>query len=453
MFFLILFTIPFLFYFLKKSKSGNIFILLIINGMIFGELSIFSGSVEEKLVFLFVSIFILIKCINYKKSKLFYFFPRGFDIYLTVFLFIYLFVQSVRSIITIPRGVGSLFWPIFFLISVLFFYIAANRPKFDIAMSGLDIILISRNILSTLCVYLLLISGSSILYQLGILTDSDYLPFRGTLLFTLTSFFPIVYIHYVHDNIFWKRIALFTGFLGLLGAILVSSRAALVPILFFYLLTVFGKKINLKFVIIFSISLFFFALFLFGNAYFFEDTLQTILDTFRIFSYSEKSLDEIEDLDRIIHYLATWELLHNDLWILFFGVGFRLSGFYLANPLAEYYRLMLPHLDFVVELGSTSDAYTFGWNGLLLDLGLVGLFLLISCFARNFLFIIKNSRGLFRMILLGTLFVFILRLFANGFSGWTIFYFLIIPAYIYNIFVMSRNAFMDVVSSDSPRSY
>jgi hypothetical protein len=434
-------SVLFLIFIFIELKKRNIFVPLIANGMLFGEFSFYPGSAEEKLNFLIISLFILTQALTQRNNKIYKFFPRGFDGYLTVLLFLYLLIQSMRSIIVAPRGMGSLFWPFFFIYMALIFYIAKNRSGLIDPLDIKVIIRMSRKLLIILFSYLILIIFSYALFWNGFLDDSRYLPFRSTLLFTLTCFFPLVYIHYVHDELFWKRIALCTGFLGLLAAILVSSRAALVPILFLLSLTIFynnKRSINLISTII-LISTLVFSLTLL-NQQFAEDIYQTLQDTIRIFSYQDKNLDEIEDLDRIIHYLTTWDILVNDFLKFFIGVGFRLSGLYLAQPLAYYYNTMLPHLDFNIELGNDFDVYSFGWNSMFLEYGLIGVFLIILCFVRNIIIIKNNSRGAFRIILLLTLIVFVLRLFANSFSGWVIFYLMIIPGFVFNFYILSNNS-------------
>lgn len=436
----ILLSVLYLIFISFELKKKNIFVPLIVNGMLFGEFSFYPGSAEEKLNFIIISFFIFTQLII-PRNKIFQFFPRGFDGYLTACLFLYLFFQSMRSIIVAPRGIGSFFWPFFFIYMALIFYIAKNRSGLIAPLDVKVIIGMSRKLLILLFFYLILIIIFYTFFSIGIIDDSPYLPFRSTLLFTLTCFFPLVYIHYVHDDLFWMRIALCTGFSGVLAAILISSRAALVPILFLFSLTILCRRPNVKLILL--ILLIFPLAFLLNltNQQFSEDIYQTIQDTMRIFSYQEKSLDEIEDLDRIIHYMATWDIIINDFLKFLLGVGFRLSGLYLAQPLADYYNKMLPHLDFNVELGNDSDVYSFGWNSMFLELGLIGVFLIVFCLIRNFIFIKNYSHGAFRIVLMLTLLIFMLRLFANSFSGLTTFYLMIIPGFIFNFYVLAINAF------------
>jgi hypothetical protein len=398
--------------------------LLVGVSALFGELSVSVGNTEEKIGFLLLVLLVINGELSFGqrtiKENAERYVTRT-DLLISQLFLAYLTVQSVRSILVYSRSPGSLFWPVAFAIATAA-HLRKGKTRLIHGQESASTVKIGRIVVMTLATYEILIIVSYISTKYGILNESSILPFKSALLFPSTCLAPLVYLHSRYDKIAWRRAAIVVSVMGLYCSAILSSRASLVPLLLFFVASFAGqmrRAIAISTTVIFAL--------LAVTPAVLTDAIQTVQDSVR---NPEETVDisgAPRDYDRIVHYIASFELAENDRLVALFGVGFRLAGVYLAPSLADYYRMSLPGLDFEVELGSFYDSYTFGWNGLLTDLGFVGILLILALVWSNASMIIKHTNGLTRLVFFLSLAVFVARLFTNSYSGQIMFYLFLIP--------------------------
>ncbi len=431
----------FIVFFLLENRSREKVVQpIMLVALAFCEFSAYIGSLEEKALIGFIFFMWLVGIKGRGRSDFKMFKLARSDYLLSAFLFVYLIFQSGRSAVEYSRGAHSYYWPIFF--GCLFILMYACRECKAEGHSREDHALVksSRAILALLSVYGLVLITSYLLVFLHLIPDDPRLPYKTSLIYPFTCFMPLVFLHFKYDSAVWGAVSVSVVFLGIVGAVLISSRAALAPLIFLLLLMFLSARIGyLRRFIVIAVAV--------GGAGLLTvllglggDLAQTLADTVRIISVNAESNEQNSDIDRIIHYIATWEVVSRDWGLLVFGGGFRSSGYLLAPALADYYHATMPTLDFETELGSYSDAYTFGWNGLLIDLGLVGVFLVIMCIIKSGVLVLKGSTGAFRAVLIATIAVFTLRLFANNYASMALFYIMLAPCFVYGYFLRVAHA-------------
>jgi hypothetical protein len=437
----VLLVIIFLAYFLIEDRSAEKVVQpLVVVGIAFCEFGAYVGSLEEKSLILLIFFMWFMGIKGARRSDLSFFKIEKLDYAVSLLLFAYLAAQAFRSAIVYPRGVFSLYWPVFFGCLLVLSRGLFRCNSLDFECRGAALLSSSRVILGLLCVHGVLITISYLLVALNLIHPGAKIPYKTTLLFPFTCFLPLIFLHFKYDSRRWRYIAMIVAILGIVGAILVSSRASLAPMLFVacaMLIAGRGHILRRALIILAAVCL------VGAIMWYFRldgDFVQTLADTIRLVLPNTAAGGVNSDIDRVLHYAATWEVSRSDWSLFLFGSGFRSAGFLLAPVLSDYYRTFLPWLDFETELGSYSDAYTFGWNGILLDVGAVGVVIIFLCMLRNIFLILKRATGVFRVVLLASVAVLVFRLFANNYSSMMLFYFMIAPGLIFGYFLRVEHA-------------
>lgn len=204
-------------------------------------------------------------------------------------------------------------------------------------------------------------------------------------------------------------------------AICYDSRITLLIIIAFFLVAL--PKIGLRrLFLLLSLSLI-----LFSGVFFFGDTAKF---TDQIKSHSQALLESAcalwapreSDLDRFLHFQASFDAIEESETTLLFGYGVHSHRSVLSSYIKDSYRQNLPK----VKVGD--DIRTTGFTALLVDTGLIGILLLLAnflCVARKII-IQMNSPG--RTILLTSLTMLFLWLFVGNIQDIMLFYLLIMPS-------------------------
>lgn len=405
--------------------------VLFLFSIVFSDLQIFNIKIEFEILIL--SILALVTLAELNKGESFGS-RRGNKIDLLTVSFgiltIYLCLQSLIGAVSYWRGLFGFHW---FLLFAAFGYLACRGylfgGRFNPESQLADI---RKTIFWSFHFYLLLILVLELIPLEAFSALNLNRPVT-TLLLPITLCLPIVFLSIKHGSVIERWAAYVAWLLCFALTFLASSRATLIPL-------VIGSLLGS--VHIFNFAKTFRALLValpiaFGAVVYSWDSITesdlyaaieaTWQDAFSVFEDGSTDIEESHDADRLIHLAVTAELMLSDSRLGLVGTGFRTSGVYLAAPLLKWYQEHLPHLDFEEELGDAEDVVTFGIPALLIELGLLGVVLILFCWFTLFRRILAYSTGAWRMLLLLTLSALPLRLIGNNVLDAPLFYLAFAP--------------------------
>jgi len=162
-------------------------------------------------------------------------------------------------------------------------------------------------------------------------------------------------------------------------------------------------------------------------------------DTLLIFSdLVEPDQDELKDLDRYLNFLAVFDFFQAaSINTILFGTGFRSSWLYVAPYLELLYEIFMPNLDY------SKDLSVIGFPGLLVDIGVIGLFLFFTLFSAAILSNIKGLPFRWKLLIAVTIFGVFMRNYGNNVSANAITMLVIMP---YGVLWLLSNAIRAILS-------
>ncbi len=393
---------------IKKNNTNAIITASIFTVIFFSDFQIFPIKFEADLILFIVGIYFTFKTINYWKTKGL----TRLEIYFCILIF-YFFVQSIRGAI-FTHNFLSIRWPFFFLIIVLFsLYVFKNNKSFRISE-------ISTSIEYSTIFSILVFIFFSILNSF----------FDGKILIGKTYlFFPLIYV--IYFNFFQIKInnklrSNFLLLLALISVIFSSSRGAFLPTLIIAIVVFYKKGLIQKLKYISTMTISFLIILALGYG---DEILALLGDSLSIFTdfLTKDEVAEIHDLDRLIHLVTSIESVTKDSYHFIFGYGFRTEGIVFSNSLADYYKVLLPNLDYIQELNNPNNVDSFGIPAFISNYGLLGCLMFLTYIIMLYQSLILYDEFWYNFIILLILFFSLMRLYGNNFLNDYFFYFLIMP--------------------------
>jgi len=337
---------------------------------------------------------------------------------------LYMILQSCRGVLLLEDLI-KIHWIIFFsLLGILLFFISQIKYSFP------SIRKISLIIVSTSIGYSVLYITMGMYYEivLGKLRwDIQNTVWGGTTYaaFPLVIILPaILFLIQDKQKHAYRKIGWTALLILIFQSFYYDSRISWIIILIFFIVSLYVLGFR-KFFYIFLIFIFILNIFTnyvwpewYSNKIFLNTIFKSSLFIF--------NPSKAHDVGRLMHVKIGFPIINSNWKTLFFGYGFRASGPLIGPHLAElYYKYNMPHIaKQVINYEST-----IGFTTLLIECGLLGVFLL----SMNFFFVFRkiitikgNQRK--KLILLISLIITYLWLFITNPLDIILFYLMIMPS-------------------------
>jgi len=349
--------------------------------------------------------------------------------FIFISLIIYIIFQCFRGIL-ILNSPKKIRWVVFYMmLGVLVFLI--NKRKYKVP----SIRKISFFVLVASLLYFSFYLGYGILFEyLGVsryllqfAQSSSLFAIWGTtayVMFPLVITMPVIIIFLKDRNRVYRRLGWITLLVSVCTAIYYDSRVAIFTITAFMLISLFHLSIRkwLAVMIICAIILGFFFSFVWQNnrdmGFFLSDVYGTIG---RLQKAAQSGIGG-QDIDRYIWMKAGFFSISDSWQHFLFGHGFRTSGYVVAP---HVYNLFIKYEQ---PKAYEEDVATEAITNLLVDTGMIGLFLLIMNFVFVALQIWKQKTNPYKSIFMLSLIIIFGWLFVINIVDVMLFYLIIMPS-------------------------
>lgn len=363
----------------------------------------------------------------------FYEYKEGYLGQLHEFVFntmiVYMIIQSIRGLL-LWHDIRIIRWVFFYGLLGLISWLISKRVTPVLSLKKI-LIIVTASAISYFSLYLFYGIFAEMFRNIS-RYDMQGVEWTGSAyaVFPLIIAMPsALYILMSYRTKYFQIFGTFSILIGIIVAFYYDSRISLLVILALISITFHRIIVNKYIMAVFIFTLF-------TGLYAGINNSELIFD--KINAYSTALSDSVNalwnpresDLDRNLHFRSSFYAIGENITTLFFGYGIHSSHFVLRPYLQDLYSQYLPG----IIIGETVRTEAF--TAILVDTGLVGMFLLTLNFVILILRILKKKNNLFRPILIATVVMTFLWTFVSNVQDVILFYLMVMPSGI--IYQMSR---------------
>lgn len=340
-----------------------------------------------------------------------------------ILMVVYMLVESLRGLL-ILGGLQKIRWIVYyFTIGALSFIISLNN--FPIPSGRKIALIVSGSTLAYLVIYI----GHGLISELifGVNRYNLQLIYWGTsayALFPVAVGVPSALLLFKDKNPFLKLTGWCTLLIAAFAAFYYDSRVCLLAI-FAFLIAFIS---SLSFRKLFSFSLAFIFVLILGTSFFLPSYYRDFANWKRDFGGFTKTIYNPRksnvDMDRLFLLQSTFQSIGESWETCLFGYGFRSYGFIIAPKMRELYSQYSPEMAKKVKEDVGAETFT----ALVVDTGIVGLFLLVINFLLIGLRILFQKGNSNRIMLLSSLLIISFWSLVIYYLDVVLFYFAIMPS-------------------------